>query len=118
TIFGSSLGPEALVPYQVQNGRFTTSLSGVEVLFDGVPAPLIYVSGSQISAIAPSSIGGKQSTQIQVVANGVASNRVTVPVTATSPAVFSLDSSGRGPGAILNQNNSVNTGANPAASGS
>ena len=35
----------------------------------------------------------------------------------TQPAIFTQDSSGQGPGAILNQDYSLNTAANPAARG-
>lgn len=41
-----------------------------------------------------------------------------VPVTAIAPGLFTSDGSGRGQGAILNQDESVNTSANPAARGS
>jgi trimeric autotransporter adhesin len=36
-------------------------------------------------------------------------------VRAANPAIFSLDSTGVGPGAILNQDNSTNSTGNPAA---
>ena len=42
----------------------------------------------------------------------------TVPVQAASPALFSLDSTGGGPGAILNQDLSINSATNPATQGS
>jgi uncharacterized protein (TIGR03437 family) len=41
-----------------------------------------------------------------------------VPVQAASPALFALDATGGGPGAILNQDLSVNSETNPAAPGS
>ena len=46
------------------------------------------------------------------------SSVVTVPVQAATPGIFSVDASGQGPGAILNQDFSINSGANPAAKGS
>jgi uncharacterized protein (TIGR03437 family) len=39
-------------------------------------------------------------------------------VSEAAPGIFSLDSSGRGPGAILNQDGSLNGTLNPAAPGS
>src|ERR1019366_6904537 len=42
-------------------------------------------------------------------------NTMTVPVHAATPAIFSLDATGIGPGAILNQDTSFNTTGNPAA---
>ncbi len=41
-----------------------------------------------------------------------------IPLAAAAPAIFTLDASGTGPGAILNQDSSVNSAANPAARGS
>ncbi len=49
---------------------------------------------------------------------GSVSNTLTVPVRAATPAIFSLDSTGMGPGAILNQDTSINSTGNPAAIGS
>ena len=42
----------------------------------------------------------------------------TVPVAAATPGIFTLASSGIGPAAVLNQDNSVNDPAHPAARGS
>src|SRR5205807_764416 len=55
---------------------------------------------------------------IQVEYQGRSGNAVVLPVVASSPALFTLDSSGRGQAAILNQNGSVNSMANPATRGS
>ncbi len=41
-----------------------------------------------------------------------------MPVQAATPGIFSYDRSGSGPGAILNQDYSVNSAARPAAKGS
>src|ERR1017187_10116087 len=44
-IFGSGMGPSSVVLSQLdQQGRIANALSQVQVLFDGNPAPLIYVS--------------------------------------------------------------------------
>jgi len=42
---------------------------------------------------------------------------VTVPVVAALPGIFSLNTSGTGPGAILNTDYSVNSASNPVAAG-
>jgi uncharacterized protein (TIGR03437 family) len=118
-IFGSGIGPNTLASLQVNpNGTLETTLSGVQVLFDGNPAPLIYVSSTQVSAVVPYEVNGETSTQVQVIYQGQKSNVVTVPVTTAEPGIFSLDGSGSGAGAILNQDGSLNSPTNPAASGS
>ena len=120
TIFGSGLGPDSLATLQLTaDGRFvTTSLAGTRVLFDGVPAPMIYTLEGQVSAVVPYSVAGRSNTRMQVEYAGRASNTITLQVSSSAPGVFSLDSSGRGQGAILNQDYSVNGPSNPAAKGS
>jgi len=122
TIFGANYGPASLVNYQLDaSGRFSTNLAGVQVLFDGVPAPLVYALAGQVSAIVPFEVAGKQQTVIQYQYNpgngAVVSNTATVPVTAAAPAIFALNSSGSGPGAILNADYTVNSVVNPVAAG-
>jgi len=118
TLFGQNLGPKPLVPLQVSGGALTTILGGTQVLFDGVPAPMIYSFQTQVSAVVPYGLAGKTSTQVQVAYNNVSSNTVSMTVQPSTPAIFSLDSSGLGPGAILNQDYSINSTALPAARGS
>ena len=60
----------------------------------------------------------KDSTKVQVIYNGQTSNAVTMPVLASHPGIFSLDATGLGPGAILNQDYSINSGPNGAPRGS
>jgi uncharacterized protein (TIGR03437 family) len=66
----------------------------------------------------PDSVAGKTSTQLQVIFQGRPSNTLTLPVSPSAPALFSANLSGKGQGAILNQDNSSNPQANPAKKGS
>jgi uncharacterized protein (TIGR03437 family) len=116
TIFGSNSGPAIPALYQLTGGSFPTSIAGTQVLFDGVAAPMIYTSKGQVSAMAPYAIAGKNSTNVQV-QFGVVSSAMTMPVQSATPGIFSLDASGLGPGAILNQDFSINQGSRPAAVG-
>jgi len=52
SIFGLDLGPAAGVstPGFGANGLLPTTLADVQVTFDGVPAPLVFVSANQINA--------------------------------------------------------------------
>ena len=119
TIFGSGLGPATLAPMQTDDrGYVSTSLGGTQVLFDGTPAPLIYSLAGQVSAIVPYETFGKSSTQVQVAFQGQSSSTVSIPVVTAMPGLFTLDSSGRGPGAIVNQDGTVNLATNPASAGS
>ena len=118
-MFGGQIGPAQGAGVQLTpSGAVDTIAGGVRVLFDGVAAPMIYASAGQVSCVAPYALAGKTTTQIQVEYNGQKSNAVTVPVQVASPAIFTADASGKGQGAILNQDNSVNSSSTPAAAGS
>ena len=74
TIFGNNLGPASLTTAQLDsNGRIATTLAGTRVFFDGVPAPMIYTSANQVSAVVPSAVTGKTSTVVRTEYNGVLS---------------------------------------------
>jgi uncharacterized protein (TIGR03437 family) len=119
SLFGSNLGPTTGIGLELtSSGLVSTSLSGVMVLFDGVPAPLVYVRADQISAIVPYEVGGKASTLVSVVFNGQVASPLVVPVAGSVPSLFTADASGKGQGAILNQDSSVNSPSNPAKRGS
>ena len=119
TIFGSPIGPEALTTLQLDSsGKVSTTLSETRILFDGVPAPLIYVSASQASAVVPYEVADKVRTEVQVEYRSVKSNPVLIAVAPATPAVFTANASGAGQGAILNQDGSVNSESNPAPQGS
>jgi len=119
TVFGSGLGPVDLVSLQLDGrGYVSTSLGGTQLLFDGVPAPLIYARNDQVSGIVPYELSGKASTQVHVSFGGQISNTVTVPVVEVAPGIFTADSSGRGQGAIVNQDGTLNSASNPAPAGS
>jgi uncharacterized protein (TIGR03437 family) len=118
-IFGSGMGPSNVVGFQLdQQGRIANTLSQVQVLFDGNPAPLIYVSAKQISAMVPYGVTGKSSTQIQVVYQGSTSGSFQKPIAPSAPGIFTADSSGQGQGAMTNSDGSYNTSSNPATPGS
>ena len=121
-IFGANYGPASLALNQVDaSGKFPPGVSGAQVLFDGMPAPMIYAEAGQVSAIVPFEVAGERQTTIQYQYNdgggNVVSNAVTVPVAVALPGIFALNASGSGPGAILNVDYSVNSASNPVAAG-
>ncbi len=119
TLFGTGIGPPSLVGLIVPRPGFIDNvLSDTLVLFDGMPAPMIYASANQTTAIVPYAVAGKPSTQLQVQFQGRLSPAVTLPVAAAAPALFAFNASGSGGGAILNQDSSLNTASTPADKGS
>ncbi|HKA01445.1 MAG TPA: SBBP repeat-containing protein, partial [Candidatus Solibacter sp.] len=115
---GSGIGPKDLVTAQVIGGtKLATQISNTQVLFDNTPAPLVYVSATQTAAIVPYGVAGKTTTQLVVLNGSDRSTALPITVLSVHPALFSANASGRGQGAILNEDNSYNTSANPALKG-
>ena len=83
-------------------------LGGVRVEFDGVPAPLIAVSAGQVSAITPSSIGGREFTSVRVVSGPQRSNEMLLPVRERSFTLWPQ---------AWNSDGTPNSEANPAPAG-
>jgi uncharacterized protein (TIGR03437 family) len=118
TFFGSGMGPVAGLSYTTVNGKLPTTLAGVTVSFNSVPAPLLFVSSAQINAIVPYEIAGQVSANVVVTYTNSSSSAFQAQITSTAPGIFSTSQGGSGQGAILNQNYSVNSTSNPAAKGS
>ena len=117
TIFGQNLGPAPGSVNQVSAGIVPNSLDGVRVWFDGIAAPILYAGAGQVNVVAPYAIAGEASTSVQVEYLGAFSPSVSVPVLPAQPGIFSLNASGAGPAAVLNQDYSVNSATHPAAPG-
>ncbi|MDQ6760012.1 MAG: hypothetical protein M3Z32_09135, partial [Acidobacteriota bacterium] len=119
TIFGANIGPATAAGLVLTpQGTVSTNLANTVVTFDGVAAPLIFVSAGQINAIVPYEIAGRVSTNVVVQRNGVSSTQLQARVVDAAPAIFSLSQGGNGQGAILNSDGSVNSVSNPATKGS
>jgi uncharacterized protein (TIGR03437 family) len=123
TLFGSNLGPKALVGAELDStGHLATALAGCQLLVNRVPAPLVYVQADQVSAILPYEltplIGDTLVNYAQMVCNSVPGNVIEFSVVAAVPGIFSAQSSGTGQAAVLNQDGSYNSEANPATAGS
>lgn len=101
-IFGSGIGPPALVGGTVTNGVVDTSAGATRVLFDGIPAPMIYADAIQTSAMAPYEINGRQTTSVVVEYQGVQSTPIAYSVSPSVPGLYTQSAQGTGPGAILN----------------
>jgi len=119
TIYGSNLGPATLTTAQLDaTGKVSTLLAGTRILFDGVPAPVIYTSANQVSVVTPFSVAGKTLTVIRPEYNGILLSGVSVGVAESVPGLFTSNASGTGPIAALNQDYSINSAEKPAEPGS
>jgi uncharacterized protein (TIGR03437 family) len=97
-----------------------TTLGDIQVLVDGNPAPLFYVSPTQINFQVPSATPAPGISDFQVVSQSTgqiyADSRIQMNL--TSPGFFTVNAQGTGQIAALNQDNSLNSAANPATRGS
>ncbi len=119
SVFGAGLGPANGVGAVVDSkGRVATTLASVTLTFDGVPAPILYAQASQINAIVPFEVSGKQTTQLQLKYQGASSNVATLLVTDSAPGIFTMGALGSGQAAAFNQDGTLNSSSNPASKGS
>jgi uncharacterized protein (TIGR03437 family) len=119
TLFGHGIGPESPLGVAFDaNGRISTNTGGTRVLFDGIPAALIYASANQVNAVVPWSVEGKLSVQVEVEYNGRRSAIIELPVIDATPALFTSTPWGMGQAAAFNQDGTLNSRDNPAALGS
>jgi uncharacterized protein (TIGR03437 family) len=129
-LFGANLGPSTGVP--APDGT-DPSIAGVTVTVNGNPAPLLYVSSSQINMeipVAPESGGVYQPPVIQVTVNGASSSQRRLPIATSNLNLFAnLNSTSiscpaansgftGGQPLALNADGSPNSCANPAKLGS
>ncbi len=115
TLLGSSIGPISTTAPSA--GPSSTTLGATRVLFDGVPAPLLYAGPNQINGVIPYAVAGNTSTDMRILNGARLISDLMIPVVPASPAIFTLDASGVGQGAVLNQDSTVNSPLNPAAKG-
>jgi uncharacterized protein (TIGR03437 family) len=117
-IAGTNIGPATLAGAQLaSNGRLATQVAGAQFLFDGVPAPIVYVSSGYSSVIVPYAVAGKSSTQLTATYNGANSPPITLQVAPAAPGIFSANVSGHGQAAAYNGDLTTNSAQNPAARG-
>ena len=115
-IYGAGLGPAQLIQNQLKNGPVGTELSGTTVSVNGIAAPILYTSATQIAVVVPYAVGGS-TARVAVTYQGQVSADFIVPVAATAPNIFTLNQAGWGQAAAINADGTVNTPANPVKLG-
>lgn len=113
SIFGSGLAAQSL---SAATFPLPTTLAGVQVTVNGSAVPLISVSSGQVSAVVPFAATGSKATVV-VNNNGRLSNAVDVALAKTAPGIFTVKTSGAGPGVALHADYSLVTAAAPAKHG-
>ena len=119
TLTGLGIGPETGVAYQPDDrGMVPRQLAGVQVLFDGEPAPVLYAQARQVNAQVPFELTGRTLTKISLVYNQVTVGSMTVPANQGRPGIFRLQTGVSTQAVALNQDGTLNGALNPAARGS
>ena len=115
SIFGTGLSPTTLT---AQSYPLQTNLGGVQVMVNGVAAPLDYVSATQINLVLPVETPTFNSfATFQVINNGASSNQVTVYTSGSAPGVFAITGNGIGAAAVTHADGSLVTQNSPAVAG-
>lgn len=112
------LNAASLLPGRISPGEIVTLLgnipvSDVSVLFNGARAPVLYAGPNQVNVIVPYALDSNSPANIDLRV-GNQSIRIPVPVAPATPAIFTQNGAGSGPGAILNSDYTVNSASNPA----
>jgi hypothetical protein len=96
-IGGANMGPQTLTTLQLNaQGLVDTTLAETRVLFDGFPAPLIYVWHDRLSCIVPYAVAGRVTTRMQVEYKGQLSTPIEFSLTDAAPGLFTLNQQGTG----------------------
>jgi uncharacterized protein (TIGR03437 family) len=102
SVFGEDLAHDTLTATVDAGGQLPTELAGVRVEVAGQLAALLYISPGQINFVVPASVAAGATT---VAVHSVDTNltrTAAVNIATTAPGLFTADSTGSGPGAILN----------------
>jgi uncharacterized protein (TIGR03437 family) len=119
SLTGLRLGVGQPVGHRITFGKpLPRELGGVRVSFDGTPAPVLYVSQTEVRVIVPRSVAGKDKVTIQMEVDGEAANPFEIKIAPAVPGLYTTTGTGTGQVAALNQDGSRNSEAHPAARGS
>jgi uncharacterized protein (TIGR03437 family) len=115
SIYGPRLGPSTPVTgVPDSSGNMPRSLGGVQVSVNGSPVPLLYVSDSQVNAVAPLNITGI-TAHVHVTFNGADTSDFIAAVVESNPEIFQRAD---GTAAAVNQDGTINSPDHPAPVGS
>jgi uncharacterized protein (TIGR03437 family) len=119
TLFGEGLGPQtpASAEWNV-DGSLSNSLAGVQVLFDGVPAPMLYAQSNQINCIVPFGVAAKQTTSVVVQYAGKQTDPAVFHVANSVANPFTKDHASGSDVLAINEDGTMNSADHPAPRGS
>jgi uncharacterized protein (TIGR03437 family) len=117
-LFPSNAGPPEMADWHLDaDGKAAVPVGATRVFFDGIAAAVVYSLSGQVCAVVPNEVAHKKTTEVVIEYGGVRSPPVMLPVAASAPALFTLDASGKGQAAMLNETGCCNSVRNPAPRG-
>src|SRR5258708_7887192 len=118
SVSGSGIGPEKTESLKLDiNGRVSTYLGDTQVLFNGIPAPVLAASSGLVDVVVPHGVASDSKVDVILTYKGKVSQPVTLPVVPASPALFTRDGTGQGQSAAFNQDGALNSADHPASRG-
>jgi len=110
--FGEGLQAFSTVP-------LPTTMQAIQVLLNGTPMPLYYVSPSQINFLIPNNAPTSGTADLQVLRtdNGQTLGAATIQMTTVAPGLFTATGSGKGQVAAINEDGTQNSSSNAIGRG-
>ena len=109
TLGGVTIKIGGSISFNATTGQWDYSSTG------SIDAPLMFVGPNQVNFQIPPGIELGDSVPVQMTRPDNSTLLSTVHITATAPGLFSVLQNGQGQAAVLNQDNTLNFGTNPAA---
>ena len=95
----------AIAPGEIVGVSGSGFTPDAKITFDGIAAPMLYVSAAWINLVVPYAVAGHASTNMIVTAGGISTPPQILPVAAAAPGIF----------VVLNHDGKLNSATNPAA---
>jgi uncharacterized protein (TIGR03437 family) len=124
-----TVAPNTIMSIFSQGGQFTgtqaattvplpTNMQSLQVLLNGTPVPLYYVSPGQINCLIPNNAPTSGTADLQVLRtdDGQTLGDTTINMTTVAPGIFTLNG-GKGQAAAINDDGTANSSSNPVGRG-
>ena len=107
SFFAINVGPEVGVSAQFdpKTGKLPTTLAGVRVFFNEIPAGMFFVRSGQINCQVPFEVIGLGTVEARVEVDGIVSNTIVVEILDSHPGIYRL---------VANPDGTLNSADNPA----
>jgi len=92
-----------------------TTLNGTQISLGGLPMPLLYAASGQLNALVPQGLAPNRSYPLVVTTGTLQSAPVMLSVVELQPGIYTVNTSGSGPGIVANAfTGQLNSSSNPA----